>query len=113
LIDLCDRRLIDPGGIMERPDRGSPLPSDPPGREDIMSDGQAGRDDARSAGPEGGTIRPGGDDSPLPSDPVRREDVIREDVIRDDDIREDDIRDDDIREDVVSDAERPERRSRR
>jgi len=26
LIDLCDRRLIDPGGIVERPDQGSPLP---------------------------------------------------------------------------------------
>ena len=88
---------------MERPDQGSPLPSDPAGREDIMSDEQAGRDDARPAGPEGGTIRPGGDDSPLPSDPVRREDVIRDD----------DIREDDIREDVVSDAERPERRGRR
>jgi hypothetical protein len=82
-IDLCDRRLIDPGGIMERPDQGSPLPSDPAGREDIMSDEQAGRDDVRSAEPEGGAVRPGGEDSPLPSDPARREDVIRDDVVSD------------------------------
>lgn len=71
---------------MERPDQGSPLPSDPAGREDIMSDEQAGRDDVRPAEPEEGTARSrgGGEDSPLPSDPARREDVIREDDIRDD-----------------------------
>lgn len=82
---------------MERPDQGSPLPSDPAGREDIMSDEQAGRDDVRPAGPEGGAVRPGGEDSPLPSDPARREDIIRDG----------DIRDGDTREDVVSDEERP------
>src|SRR5690348_10639249 len=69
---------------MERPDQGSPLPSDPAGREDIMSDEQAGRDDVSPAGPGEGTVRPGGEGSPLPSGPARREDVIREDVIRDD-----------------------------
>ena len=95
---------------MERPDQGSPLPSDPAAREDIMSDEQAGRDDVRPAEPEGGlegeAVRPGGEDSPLPPDPARRADVIRDGGIRDD------IRDD-VRADVVSEAERPERRSRR
>jgi len=97
---------------VERPDQGSPLPSDPAAREDIMSDEQAGRDDVRPAEPEGGlegeAVRPGGEDSPLPPDPARREDVIREDVIREDAIHEDVIR-----EDAIHDAERPERRSRR
>jgi len=50
---------------MERPDQGSPLPSDPAGREGIMSDEQSGREDVMS------------------DDPAGREDVIREDVIRD------------------------------
>jgi len=118
LIDLCDRPLIDPGGIVERSDQRSPLPSDPAGREDIMSDEQAGRDDVRPAEPERGpergperepereAVRPGGEDSPLPPDPARREDIIRDGGIRDD------VRDD-VRADVVSEAERPERRSRR
>jgi len=77
---------------MERPDQGSPLPSDPAGREDIMSDEQAGRDGVSPAEPEGEAVRPGGEGSPLPTDPAHREDVIR---------------DGGIREDVVSDAERP------
>ena len=77
---------------MERPDQGSPLPSDPAGREDIMSDEQAGRDDVSPAGPGEGTVRPGGEGSPLPPDPARREDIVR---------------DDDIRDDVAPDAERP------
>jgi len=70
---------------MERPDQGSPLPSDPAGREDIMSDDQAGRDDVRPAEPEEGTARPGGggEASPLPPDPARREDIIRDDVAPD------------------------------
>jgi hypothetical protein len=38
LVDLSDRRLIDPGGIMERPGQGSPLPPDPARREDIIRD---------------------------------------------------------------------------
>ena len=68
---------------MERPDQGSPLPSDPAGREDIMSDEQAGRDDVSPAGPGEGTVCPGGEGSPLPSGPARREDVIRDDVVSD------------------------------
>jgi hypothetical protein len=84
LIDLCDRRLIDPGGIMERPDQGSPLPSDPAGREDIMSDEQAGPRDTSRNEPRGGAARAAAEDSPLSPDPARREDVIREDDIRDD-----------------------------
>jgi hypothetical protein len=90
---LSDRRLIDPGGIMGRSDQGSPLPSDPAGREDIMSDEQAGRADImshRQAGregvspdePEDGAARAGTEsateESPLPSDPARREDVVRD-----------------------------------
>jgi len=83
-----------------------------------MSDEQAGRDDVRPAepergpegepegeperGPEGEAVRPGGEDSPLPPDPARREDIIRDGDVRDD-----------VRADVVSEAERPERRSRR
>ena len=82
---------------MERPDQGSPLPSDPAGREDIMSDEQAGRDGVSPAEPEGEAVRPGGEGSPLPTDPAHREDVIRDGGIRDGGIRED----------VVSDAERP------
>jgi hypothetical protein len=77
-IDLCDRRLIDPGGIMERPDQGSPLPSDPAGREDIMSDEQAGRQDTSRDEPRGGVARAAAEDSPLSPDPARREDVIRD-----------------------------------
>jgi hypothetical protein len=83
---------------MERPDQGSPLPSDPAGREDIMSDEQAGRENvnpdepdvkpdrpgARPDAPEDGRVRAAAaGDSPLPSDPGRHEDVIRDDMIRD------------------------------
>ena len=66
---------------MERPDQGSPLPSDPAGREDIMSDEQAGREDISRDEPdetEGGTARAAGEGSPMPPDPARREDVIRD-----------------------------------
>ena len=74
---------------MERTDQGSPLPADPAGREDIMSDEQAGREGSRPDEPdemdemEGGTARAAGEGSPMSPDPARREDVIREDVIRD------------------------------
>ncbi|HEX5296767.1 MAG TPA: hypothetical protein VFW50_07255 [Streptosporangiaceae bacterium] len=68
---------------MERPDQGSPLPSDPAGREDIMSDEQAGRQDTSRDEPRGGVARAAAGDSPLSPDPARREDIIREDVIRD------------------------------
>lgn len=71
---------------MERADQGSPLPADPAGREDIMSDEQAGRERSRPDEPdemEGGTARAAGEGSPMSPDPARREDVIREDVIRD------------------------------
>jgi hypothetical protein len=52
---------------MERTDQGSPLPADPAGREDIMSDEM-----------EGGTARAAGKGSPMSPDPARREDVIRD-----------------------------------
>jgi hypothetical protein len=48
-IDLCDRRLIDPGGIMERLDQGSPLPSDPAGREDVIREDVTRDDHIRAA----------------------------------------------------------------
>ena len=63
---------------MERPDQGSPLPSDPAGREDIMSDEQAGRQDTSRDEPRGGVARAAAEDSPLSPDPARREDVIRD-----------------------------------
>jgi hypothetical protein len=83
---------------MERADQGSPLPADPAGREDIMSDEQAGRQGVSPSEPEGGTARAAGQASPLPSDPARREDVIREDVIREDVSRENVSREDVIRD---------------
>jgi len=60
---------------MERPDQGSPLPSDPAGREDIMSDEQAGRQGTRPDEREDATAA---EASPLPPGPARREDVIRD-----------------------------------
>lgn len=61
---------------MERTDRGSPLPADPAGREDIMSDEQAGREDISPDEPEGGTARAAREGSPMSPDPARREGVI-------------------------------------
>jgi hypothetical protein len=87
-IDLCDRRLIDPGGIMEHPDQGSPLPADPAGREDIMSDEQAGRQETSRDEPRSRVARAAAENSPLSPDPARREDVIRDDVLREDDFRD-------------------------
>jgi hypothetical protein len=65
---------------MERADQDSPLPADPAGREDIMSDEQARREDISRDEPdetEGGTARAAGEGSPMSPDPARREDVIR------------------------------------
>ena len=65
---------------MERTDQDSPLPADPAGREDILSDEQARREDISRDEPdetEGGTARAAGEGSPMSPDPARREDVIR------------------------------------
>ena len=55
---------------MERQDRSSPLPRDPAGREDIMSDEP--REEEVRPGPGEGP----GDGSPLPRESAGHEDII-------------------------------------
>ena len=61
---------------MERRGQGSPLPSDPAGREDIMSDEQDRPGDLGPDEPEDGISGTAGEGSPMSPDPARREDVF-------------------------------------